>query len=775
MPAVSEVEVVDAEGPCKELGHESAQRKRVEYWSKTYRTWIPAEITAVDHDTCAVQVNVKPGVWLSSSDWDKKLRVAVYLCTEKSGDENNLDIAQRGYDRIIEPAVHEEVSSEVINETSFNEISPNRPLDDISRLHSHEIIKDHASRLLRPHDAANIAPPHDISLKPVSAPSPLDITRPFSAAAAWDDDGAEQIDHSLIVSDMPVVTESFTPAADAAATSGVIHEAPGLETAIPCVELLQEGQVDMQEVGHAPEVANPPECTSDVGSVWRPCSSPAAIPPVAYITATPVTASNSGISSEGRFAGYRCPNCGEGGLESIQEALDHCRKPDAQGKQLSRAGTTVTEETSSPSGAKGPVTIVSGTLSFAGRDDPATKGPEQPLEVQTAGPDSDGLCSTGNQAAAGFEEVGSSSNEHLPAPADSQSGSEPSIAAQADETGMVNSVPTATPDLQQEAPPRQQTDPLDANYQKPKTRILGYCCPKCGQGELATLQEAVQHCRKPEESVPIVRESFEDDGAAGFGVNEALPSAGLPCSAVPCASLPEARAPVMAALPGEPVAYNDYGQPVIARQVGEDGSRTMVLNDDGSFDVFGKQTIASLMSSSESEADAWVQVLNDYQLRGLVHEMGQRLLESSQVYQARLSQWESIGEKANLAFFGLSAGATDRELDVAYRQLSKKMHPDKNGGTEESKQRFQDMKTRYEALKKKRSENDEQGNNKQDEEQNAKGDDEEDSKDKDDRTIEFDPTSRESLNETCKKMLSQLSTLDSSMATLVKQLQRHGL
>merc|ERR1719253_2067079 len=128
-------------------------------------------------------------------------------------------------------------------------------------------------------------------------------------------------------------------------------------------------------------------------------------------------------------------------------------------------------------------------------------------------------------------------------------------------------------------------------------------------------------------------------------------------------------------------------------------------------------------------------------MRGLVHEMGQRLLESSQIYQVRLNQWEQLSEKSNLAFFGLSDGCTDRELDVAYRQLSKKMHPDKNGGTEESKERFQDMKKRYEELKKKRGEGgDDQASKKQNEEQRDEDDDEQPKEKEDDRTIKVDPT-----------------------------------
>lgn len=258
---------------------------------------------------------------------------------------------------------------------------------------------------------------------------------------------------------------------------------------------------------------------------------------------------------------------------------------------------------------------------------------------------------------------------------------------------------------------RSSAEFTDANNKKATTRILGYCCPKCGQRELASLHEAVQHCRKPEEQPVFVMPDGNDeecliavtttvhdgrDRAADPG--EPFPSASAPSSWAPTI---EAQAPLLPALPGEPIAFDSYGRPVIARQVDPDtGGKTMVLNDDGSCDVFGKQTIASLLSSTETETDDWIQVLTDFQLRGLVHEIGQRLLESSQLYQARLKSWEQLSEKANLAFFGLSEDATDRELDVAYRQMSKKMHPDKNGGTEESKERFQDMKKKYEALKK---------------------------------------------------------------------------
>merc|ERR1712032_985055 len=45
----------------------------------------------------------------------------------------------------------------------------------------------------------------------------------------------------------------------------------------------------------------------------------------------------------------------------------------------------------------------------------------------------------------------------------------------------------------------------------------------------------------------------------------------------------------------------------------------------------------------------------------------------------------------------------EKDLDNAYRKLAKQMHPDKNGSTESAKKQFQQMKDRYEAIKKRRN------------------------------------------------------------------------
>eukprot|EP00913_Durusdinium_trenchii_P027668 g25948.t1 len=156
---------------------------------------------------------------------------------------------------------------------------------------------------------------------------------------------------------------------------------------------------------------------------------------------------------------------------------------------------------------------------------------------------------------------------------------------------------------------------------------------------------------------------------------------------------------------GEPVALDEYGKPLIVRVTQPTGEReTVVRLPDGQQRTFDADSVKKITSASDLENAKFFDDLSNTELRGLVHEVGQRLLEGSQLYHSRLAELDRLGEVFNLKFFDLDESATARDLDNAYRKLAKKMHPDKNGGTEEAKQRFQAMKERYEALKKKLSE-----------------------------------------------------------------------
>lgn len=140
------------------------------------------------------------------------------------------------------------------------------------------------------------------------------------------------------------------------------------------------------------------------------------------------------------------------------------------------------------------------------------------------------------------------------------------------------------------------------------------------------------------------------------------------------------------------------------RQVTADGStaQTVLTNPDGSQRVFGETTVESLVSSAESSVDRWIGSLGEFEIRALIHEMGQRLVQGSKRYHANRQMLEEISEQQDLSLFGLAEGAGEEELDKAYRRKARELHPDKNGGTDEAKTTFQAMKSRYENLKKKR-------------------------------------------------------------------------
>jgi len=725
MVRIPEMEHVDASNQYYGFLHsnEAAQRKRIEYWSKTYDMWIPAEITAVDHDRCAVQVNVKPGVWLKSMDWDKKLRVAVYSCSEKV----ECDDLQREVRNDIDNCI----GDQNLNKINVTALDTTKEYYRADMVDGGRDTLQIGTQLDLSAQLGTQMPPDDrilSSIEPtINSDSPLDESdsrcQPLeinTSSTAF----CNHLENDCIFQDAttnlePLEAQNEVLPADRLQASLVFESSEWISTddhteAIPTVSFPNAIGGNIEHSGFISE---------------------GIIPPVTYATAIGGGIENSGFISEGRFAGYLCPNCGAGGLETIQAAIDHCASAACSiGRSIDPLGVdNVHSETVAVDGAAESTEVQSGSLhDMIEASTRAAEGREGPLTSEF------------DQADLAEEECKASVRETC----------EPAIEANA----AFSNIDLCSPE-----------------FVKPRTRILGYCCPKCGEGKLATLEEAVKHCQDPDDPVVLVSEGlptteerhvFNDASPTCTDAPRVIAPDDINDSAKPLiVSLPQP--PPIRLLPGQPVAYNEFGHPIISRQVDPEtgyGS-TLVLNENGTCDVFGKQTITSLLSSTQDEAHDWFQALSDYQLRGLVHELGQRLLDASSTYQARLKQYEGVSEKENLAFFGLGSDATDRDLDVAYRQMSKRMHPDKNGGTEESKERFQAMKKRYEELKKKRGMAD-------DTEKKEKGGEKDE--DDDSKTIEFDPTKRECLNETAAKMLSQLSTLDTSLGNLMNELRRHG-
>lgn len=227
--------------------------------------------------------------------------------------------------------------------------------------------------------------------------------------------------------------------------------------------------------------------------------------------------------------------------------------------------------------------------------------------------------------------------------------------------------------------------------------------------------------------------------------------------------IPEAKA--RSTLKGEPIAFDEQGRPIILRSVDAESGQTrhLVCNEDGTWHTFGERTVDSLMKSGQDDARSWLEALSHRDLRGLVHELGQRLLRNSQLYQKQQGILEGLSDKASYSFFGLTPQCSERELDNAYRRLAKRMHPDKNGGTELAKKRFQHMKERYEALKARRG-----GPTPPDEGQEEE--EPEKQKSADTGRIEFDPFDRKSLDQTVWKMLAQLRMLKQGLQEISQQI-----
>lgn len=459
---------------------------------------------------------------------------------------------------------------------------------------------------------------------------------------------------------------------------------------------------------------------------------------------------------------------------------------------------------------------------YVGAPSPGSK-PSSLTQSMISGMRAGNAISSGLQAAM-------ASKMDMPNHATSEKGY-PTIAAQAD--GATISPTSRTVRY------RERTDPAKCSV---------FTCPRCGASDLTSFESAVQHCdeqagnsdKSPTDAAPGLRAGRQRNGLR-YVVNTATP--GIPQDKAPeklepsrvewtpsvllgqevkdergntipggdvSADTDSTRTgssdPVRSAeaqaetqyerYTGEAIAYNLRGEPIIQRTVNPDtgAASTTVVNDDGTTATFGQNTLASLTSSDESDADTWIASLTLLETRGLVHEIGQVLLSTSQLYQYHLDKLQAIGEKANYAFFGLTEDASDADLDRAYKKMAKQMHPDKNGGTEAAKERFQQMKERYEALKNRRASGD--GNDEGKAEANKDDDAEkgvEDKEDKDERRkeaydedddapkkeesqkISYDPTDRESLATSAKEMLQRLKAIEGSMETVLYKLRQHGL
>lgn len=147
------------------------------------------------------------------------------------------------------------------------------------------------------------------------------------------------------------------------------------------------------------------------------------------------------------------------------------------------------------------------------------------------------------------------------------------------------------------------------------------------------------------------------------------------------------------------IAADDDGNPIIVRHEEECQSRTIVMNKDGTQRIFGESTITSMSLRDEVDVEQWIVAMTTLQLRGLVHEFGQRVVEYSSKYHETREKVERLTVNIGRHIFNLQEGASEKDLDVAYRRLAREMHPDKNGGTEEAKERFQAMNHRYKDMK----------------------------------------------------------------------------
>lgn len=200
-------------------------------------------------------------------------------------------------------------------------------------------------------------------------------------------------------------------------------------------------------------------------------------------------------------------------------------------------------------------------------------------------------------------------------------------------------------------------------------------------------------------------------------------------------------------------------------------SRTMVFNEeDVQIALFDDQTFVKLLiNEKSSEIQEYVQDLCNRGMHGLLIELEQRLVEDSRNYLKNKTESNKIIQQQAFRFFELTEESTAKEAQEAYRRSARELHPDKNGGSADAKDKFQQMKNLYEAVKKQFKGEILESPDK--EEEDAKNIDEDEMHDFL-ALIEYDASERPSMERAFHRMLSDMKYVHEKLGKLHEDVQR---
>jgi len=216
-------------------------------------------------------------------------------------------------------------------------------------------------------------------------------------------------------------------------------------------------------------------------------------------------------------------------------------------------------------------------------------------------------------------------------------------------------------------------------------------------------------------------------------------------------------------------------------------SETVVQKDDGRQYIFDDDTSIRFVKMEKNEREDFTKDMCLLGLRGLVTEMGQRLVDESKLFQRKKKEWKELSTEIAFGFFGLTPSATSKEVNDAYKVQARLLHPDKNGGTDEAKAKFQRMKVLHEILRESFEsittppESDVPGEQESGSESSeerceappkqAYDEDDPIKKDDDSKTLSFDPRNRDSMIAALVQMCGEINTAWNNIGTLSSKME----